>query len=211
MMGRGLSQQQRQILGLAYSVNQMTGGKIKTGDIPDWNPRVRLHDGISDMKWQLAAHVLKGIPFKQHYVSEKDSWYVNCPTIFDNKDKRLKAAKASVVRAISSLYKSGYLVALAPKDRNRFVWGYGLTAPGMEVGKLHPVTVEDWQIVNAGLVISDHCNEYANHIREGKIIFGCFCKHPPRFFGHNLPITSQRYREITGMSIEEYCSITVTN
>ena len=69
-MSRGLSRQQRAILGIAVHANRLTqGGTLAvkgytTGaSVSPACAAIVVHTGVTDLQWPLAAHLVKGLPF----------------------------------------------------------------------------------------------------------------------------------------------------
>ena len=99
-MSRGLSQQQRQILGIAVHVNRLTQDgtlAVKTGDPVPRYPRPSVdYAGVKDLQWPLAAHLIHGLAFveagatieKCNGVEQSARWF------FDLRSRAAKSAKA---------------------------------------------------------------------------------------------------------------------
>lgn len=173
-MGRGLSTNQKRVLGIAYGVNTLYGEEnIKSGQ-PVVNYRVPTVDyaGLKDINWSLAAHKIFDLEFTQiHQRVFKSNGYSHpAGPWFDLTIKSNKSAKASTIRAISSLYKRGYLI-LAP-DSTAFRWGYVLTDQGMVIGRDNFEPIEEWEVFRAGMVTyasdKDAFIYLADAIREGR-------------------------------------------
>ena len=115
-MGRGLSQLQRDILGLAYAVNAYTQNGINA---------VKHGKGPSDIKSSLAIYALKDIAPSEY------------STGFFHGSKEYKSAKATVNRAVTRLVDRGLLMPTSPEwNRLRlFQWGYVLMADGFVIAK----------------------------------------------------------------------------
>lgn len=104
------------------------------------------------MLWPIAAHKLFELPFTQEgQTIVKSNGYV-CPATgyFDLTEKKAKSAKASVVRAITSLCAREFLI-LAPDDTS-FRWGYVLTEAGFEIAKEHHESVTDYELFRSGMI-----------------------------------------------------------
>jgi hypothetical protein len=119
-MGRGLSPEQRAILGLAVAVNRATQGgtlAVKPGK-PDYL-------GPRDVSLRLAVWAIGGfVPLCRYIVS---------PRIFYEGTPAYLAMKASLSRAIGRLVKRG-LLANAPSWHWPIGLDYVLTAEGIEAG-----------------------------------------------------------------------------
>ena len=153
-MSRGLSKNQRRILGIAYGVNLATvGGKVKAGAPVDrYNVPTVDYVGIKDVNWNIAAHLIYGLPFLNYRekVYTRNNPFGTHAGMFDMKNKATKSAKAATTRAITSLMNNGHLI-YAPDRRPFMRCGYVLTAKGFEVGNEHAETVSDWLIYRAGI------------------------------------------------------------
>lgn len=126
-MGRGLSPLQRDILGLAYTVNAYTQGgtpAVKTGDLDDrWKLPTIQYEGPPDIKPSLAIYAVKRIPPSTTAVAG-----------FFHGTKEYKSAKAAVTRAITRLIGRGLMVHI-PDTGQLYRWGYVLTADGFDIAK----------------------------------------------------------------------------
>jgi hypothetical protein len=147
-MSRGLSVQQKKILGLAYSVNKLcNGGEFVLDDgevVPahqEFNPPLlgdRFKDGrywtiethglsytidalvsekLPDINPRAARHYIYGTPICDKYIT-KSNGVVTPPTGAFESTKESRVAKASAIRAIGSLEKSGYLILVPGKERS---------------------------------------------------------------------------------------------
>ena len=132
-MGRGISQLQKDILGVAFTVNKHTQGyaAVKAGQ-PDTQykcPTVD-YDGMKDLKTSLVVYTVFGIlPSKwDKHGYENIGFFRGTP--------EYKRAKASASRAITRLIDRGLLI-FAPKDNHTTgaQWGYVLTAEGLAIAK----------------------------------------------------------------------------
>jgi len=138
-MGRGLSQQQQQILGLAYTVNKYSQdgvARLKTGE-----PGIGFRDGhregyrtieyhgSHDLKAQMAIYAIAGIMPQPDVQNGKYA-----QTLETNK------AKTSIIRAITRLEQREMLAYVTC---NYFDWGYGyvLTAAGLETARQYELDV----------------------------------------------------------------------
>ncbi len=144
-MGRGLSENQKKILGIAYYSK-----KICT-------------ENMAHIKWQLAAHIIFDIEFTKYKQLTKKSDGVTCPAggCFElNADTRAK--KASIIRSISGLVKNGYLVYKNTNSNKNTLpmWGYALTQKGINAGKENMLEFPDWVYYRANMLV--FC-ENANH------------------------------------------------
>lgn len=156
-MGRGLSTEQKRILGIAYHANRLTMGEptLKAGDAVNGYkvPTVNF-EGPKDMQWPLAAHLIHNLEWtpagfqvtKGNGVTSKGSEY------FDLMTSRARSAKASTIRSIGALCRRNLLI-LAPKG-GQLRWGYVLTKEGMEIGKDNDEPFEPSLYVRAGLIFS---------------------------------------------------------
>jgi hypothetical protein len=155
-MSRGLSQQQRQILGIAVHVNRHTQGgtpAVKTG-APLPNSRVPTVDyrGVKDLQWPLPAHLLKGLAFVEvdTKIEKTNGVRQDAGNFFDLTVPQAQSAKASIVRAISRLQREGFLM-LAPQG-SPFRWGYVLTETGLQLGRQSEYPFPPPLIFRAGLL-----------------------------------------------------------
>jgi len=145
-MSRGLSQQQRRILGLAYAFNiQLNGGTYtrrglttpagnsESGAPPDFFP------------WML-EHYIAGIPFKKAPI-----WTRNRRDAFYEPTSAMRCAKASLRRAVTTLWNKDYLVYHTWKKQfpgpsilgNIIAHGYVLAPSYVDLGKDNIVDVGD--------------------------------------------------------------------
>src|SRR2546426_9588072 len=155
-MSRGLSQQQRQILGVATHVNRLTNGgtpAVKRGaPVERYSVPTVDYNGPKDLQWPLPAHLLYGLPFVCSETRIEKSNGIRQPGgryfLFTQASKR---AKASVVRAMTSLVRTGYL-CVAP-DSSVFRWGYVLTDAGLERGLQEEYAFPEALIFRAGLIV----------------------------------------------------------
>lgn len=133
-MGRGISQQQKQILGLAYTVNKFTQGgiaSVKGGDpVPNYKLPTVDYIGYKDLKTSLAIYALKNILPRNDIQAG----------IFRG-TKQYKSAKASITRAMTRLMERGLLIYAPNANKATHRWGYVLTQEGMEIGKDNEVLV----------------------------------------------------------------------
>jgi len=150
-MGRGLSINQKLILGLAYGVNKGVGTKSGM-PVPNYRVRTVNYSGLKDMFWTLAAHRLFDLPFTnagQHIVKSNGT-IQEAGGYFDLTHKEARSAKVSTIRAMSSLFKRDLLV-LAPQE-NVYRWGYVLTESGYKLAEEYQEPVSDWEIFRSGMV-----------------------------------------------------------
>lgn len=152
-MGRGISEQQKQILGVAYHANRLTQGtpRLKTG-APVANYRVPTVDytGGKDMLWPLAAHVVRGLPFTEHRQKHRDKWGKPCGGYFDLTCGEARSVKVATIRAITALVKRD-LLRLAPLGRP-IRWGYVLTREGFDIGAQYEIEFDPLVYVRAGMI-----------------------------------------------------------
>lgn len=153
-MSRGLSKNQRRILGIAYSINTCFGCEVdKTGnDMPGYVCRVSDYDGIKDIHWAIVANKLFRLPWLQHnqQIQKSNGYYQSGGYYFDLTTKEAKSAKVSSIRAITSLMKNDYLL-YAP-NRTPFTNGYVLTEKGMNIGRECREPIAHWEILRGGFV-----------------------------------------------------------
>jgi hypothetical protein len=156
-MSRGLSQQQHQILGIAAHVNRLTQDgtlAVKTGvPVPRYPEPSVDYRGVKDLQWPLAAHLLHGLPFVEAHTTIKKSNGIvqTAGNFFDLRSRPAKSIKASVLRAITGLVRTGHLVC-APNDEP-LRWGYVLTEAGLAVGRQSEVPFAPALIFRAGLLV----------------------------------------------------------
>jgi hypothetical protein len=160
-MSRGLSQQQRQILGIAAHVNRLTQGgtlAVKTGaPVPHYRIPTVDYGGVKDLQWPLAAHLVHGLPWVAVGTLVTKSNGVEQPAgaYFDGHDRRVQRAKTSTIRAITSLWKRGFLV-LAPLH-GLCRWGYVLSAAGLALGQQYESPFAPPLVFRAGLILAPNC------------------------------------------------------
>jgi hypothetical protein len=146
-MGRGLSPQQREILGMGYTVNKFTqGGEVKAkGDAPAvghmgerWSCPTSNYQQAKDVELYLAIYAVGKI------VPDRDltDWKTCTPY---TPSPRYNCIRASISRAIQRLRQRS-LIILAPVSsttRCDFTsdYGYVLTAEGLEVGAQHELEI----------------------------------------------------------------------
>lgn len=115
-MSRGLSRQQRQILGIAAHANRLTQDgtlAVKAGaPMANWQGLTVDYPGVKDLQWPLVAHLLKGLTFVEAHATICKHNGVEQPagSFFDLRSPQAKSAKASVLRAIQSLVRDGCLL-----------------------------------------------------------------------------------------------------
>jgi hypothetical protein len=149
-MSRGLSQQQRRILGLAYAFNaQLHGGAYKPHNVAPAGDKYRegyKHLLISEstkppdfFPWML-EHFVGGVPFK----AEKYRASACCARFdaFYDRTREYLCRKASLRRAASALHDGGFLawhswkrVGDSPGWRTWFPGGYVLSPTGLALAK----------------------------------------------------------------------------
>lgn len=158
-MSRGLSQQQRLILGLAVAMSRHHYGAprahVPQRD-PDWRIPVAFTATMPDVTTALATHIVRGVTI-EHYKHSGFKTYTNGAFALT---PATKAAKNSISRAITILMNRGLLV-YRPNRRHedcRMVEaGYLLTPTGLANGARHeielPADIEhrlvalDWLVV----------------------------------------------------------------
>jgi hypothetical protein len=156
-MSRGLSQQQRQILGIAVHANRLTQGgqvAVKTGNpvAGCFVPTVD-YPGVKDLCWQLPAHLLHGLDFVEErtmILKSNGVWQPSGP-YFDLTTPEARSVQASVVRAITSLVRTGLLRWAPQTDAGG--WGYVLTAAGLERGLPYEMPFPPPLLFRAGMVM----------------------------------------------------------
>lgn len=140
-MSKGISTQQRQILGAAVAVSRIRNGE-PVARSPRWHPefRVPVVTGVwPDISTYTASHLVAGVGLRR-----KDRWTSRLETT-----PTALAIRSSISRAITSLLKRGML-AYRPYcsnngDYEQFgrTYGYVLTAAGLAAGLPHEPTVPD--------------------------------------------------------------------
>jgi hypothetical protein len=137
-MSKGISTQQRQILGLAVAVSRLRNGEpVPRTPQPHPHFRVPVVTGVwPDVSAYIAAHIVGGVGLR------RDSKY---EAILETTPAAL-SARSSVSRAISSLFDRG-LVAYRPSQGycqfGSRTWGYALTFAGLAAGLPHEPTIPD--------------------------------------------------------------------
>src|SRR5262245_18943367 len=122
-MSRGLSRQQRQLLGSAAHVNRLTQGgplAVKTeAPVPDSLVPTVDDRGIKDLHWSLPAHLRKGLAFVEAPTSvlRSDGVWQRAGDYFDLTTGAARSAQASLNRTIARLAREGMLV-FAPAETN---------------------------------------------------------------------------------------------
>lgn len=165
-MGRGLSQQQREILGLAYQVSLIHGKPIGRGEyfrVQDdyWRAgllAVRNAD-IPDVTQPMAVHFVWQIPLAttidfepMNYGSDfqkvfRSGYTADNSGVFCNSSPGVKSAKVAASKAIRRLMERELLAArFCDYD---YISGYCLTTSGCEIGKSVPFDVDSSIIVEA--------------------------------------------------------------
>jgi hypothetical protein len=128
-MGRGLSDLQKGILGIAYTVNVHTqgGGEPRAKD-PETSR------GILDYRTPLGVCLLYGIVPSAKVIRIDPRWgevIQSCGGYFAH-SAQVHRAKVASSRAATNLHRRGLLIQ--PR-RYSGGWGYVLTEPGIEVGR----------------------------------------------------------------------------
>lgn len=158
-MGRGISEQQKRILGIAARICDVHGLGVGRGDAypPDrWRivGKVMTGCGLADINSPICVHHVWGIPFTQtlqrpglvykrngYGVVHRCGYDQSNPGCFDNTQPGVKAAKVGAAKAFTRLcardlmrYRlSGY----------GYLCGYVLTAAGYEIGKAHLPDIDE--------------------------------------------------------------------
>src|SRR4051794_23437021 len=107
-MSRGLSTQQRAILGLGVRINRaVNGGEVvpipgEPVQPPGWDVPVLYSPGLAEVSARYVLHLLHDVPIKEGPYLSSDSHLEHTPYTL--------SLKASVTRAISSLLKRGHIV-----------------------------------------------------------------------------------------------------
>lgn len=142
-MSRGLSQQQRLILGLAVAMSRHHYGSPKAHipqTDPGWRIPVAFTANLPDVTTALATHIVHGVTI-EHYKHSVAKTYTNGVFALT---PETKSAKNSASRAITILMKRGLLV-YRPHRRGEslqdFEWGYLLTPTGLESGRQHEINL----------------------------------------------------------------------
>ncbi len=140
-MSRGLSQQQRLILGLSVAMSRHHYGRPKA-HIPHPDPDGRIPDAFSatlpDVTTALATHIVHGVPI-EYYKHSRSKTYTNGAFALT---PEARAAKNSTSRAITILMDRGLLVYRPQRrdeSRREVECGYLLTPAGLEVGARHEI------------------------------------------------------------------------
>lgn len=141
-MSRGLSQQQRLILGLAVAMSRHHYGSPKAhipqAD-PGWRIPVGFTDSPPDVTAKVVAHFIHGIPIE---------YWKRYRTKMTGGEGALKltpearAAINSASRAIRGMYRSGLLCYRgyrAGEYSRQFTYGYLLTAAGLAIGRQYEI------------------------------------------------------------------------
>ena len=163
-MSRGLSQHQRQILGIATHVNRLTQGgelAVKTGaPVPDYRGPTVDYPGVKDLQWPLAAHLLYGLPFVEVGALTVKSNGVVQPAgaYFDRHAPAVQRAKTSTIRAMTRLLHAGFLVYAPHRHGGVCRWGYVLSATGLACGQQYESPFAPPLIFRAGLIIEANCS-----------------------------------------------------
>lgn len=198
-MGRGISQQQRQILGVAYHANRITQGeaKVKSGNpLKDYTVPAIDYIGAKDICWPLAVHGIHGITFKglpschswPHGREQSSGYFVY--------NGRVKSLKASVCRAIKTLMDRRLLVLAPHGDGNAhrqgsgIRWGYLLTKEGLRIGEEYEVEFKAAAYLRAGMVwFPDNFAFWRRcyHWRKSGESLAALLADPDRFHGEDAP------------------------
>jgi hypothetical protein len=163
-MSRGLSQQQRQILGIATHVNRLTQDgtlAVKTGaPVPSYPQPSVDYRGVKDLQWPLAAHLLSGLPFvaADSTIEKTNGVVQGAGAFFDLRVPAAKSDKASTLRAITSLVRTGHLCC-APQDEP-VRWGYVLTEGGLALGQQYEAPFAPALVFRACLIVFPHQYPY---------------------------------------------------
>jgi len=123
-----LTNSQKRILGIAYGVNQLTLGNVKSRfSVENGCVAEIKYDGISDLQWPLVAHIMHGLVFVRynHSVIFSNLRIAHDDAYFTLLDKTVAGIKKSVIDDIKSLIDRDYLKessggAIFPR------WGYDL-------------------------------------------------------------------------------------
>ena len=165
-MSRGLSQQQRTILGIAAHVNRLTQGGVLAVKAVETG-------GVKDLQWPLAAHLVGGLPFVEarEKIEKTNGIWQDAGNFFDLRLPDAKSAKASVIRAISRLVRTGHL-RYATQEAP-FRWGYVLTEAGLALGRLSERPFAPPLIWRAGLLVFPDQAPYSVHFHA---LYGRLCR-----------------------------------
>ncbi len=126
-MGKGLSNQQKAILGIAY------------------HSSVTFPYGLAQVKWQLVANVLYKLPLGEYGQRiRRGTSTVPSPATITLNTKKNKSIKTSIVRAMKTLEKRK-LLKLSYGTNNSYypMWGYVLTKDGEPIGKDNEIIFDD--------------------------------------------------------------------
>lgn len=143
-MSRGLSQQQRLILGLAVAMSRYHYGEPRAHvpqAVEGWRVPVGLTNDYPDVSPNLAAHFVHGIRIQywKHYATMTTAGYGAL-----QRTPEARAAINSASRAIQKLWHAGLLCYRGYRrgeNMYHFAFGYLLTVAGMEIGKHYEVVL----------------------------------------------------------------------
>lgn len=158
-MSRGLSQQQRLILGLAVAMSRYHYGEPKAHipqTLPNWRIPIALTESGPDVTANLCAHFIHGIRIEYWKA------YCNKKTAGIGPMKLTPEARAAInsaSRAINNLARKGLLCYRGYRQWTRgFVYGYVLTAAGLDAGRQYeiesPANIEH-RLVAFGWILDD--------------------------------------------------------
>jgi len=165
-MSKGLSIQQRRILGFACAVNRLTNhGELKQKTGPDHRTKHQFewrlmidYPGVVDINYTLATHWIHDIPFGTPTQCERvqrlrdGTTEVQQYTMRKSKTglaQHSKAIDISIKRSIKSLISHGCIVQTNGFDfcigawRHFYYWGSVLTQKGIDIGREYEVTPID--------------------------------------------------------------------
>src|SRR4051794_21236049 len=106
-MSRGLSRQQRAILGLGVRINRAVnlGEVVPIDGEPEadagWKPPVLYSPGLAEVALRYVMHLLHGVPIEDEGYRPRDTFFAHNP--------RTLSLKASTARAVASLVDRGHL------------------------------------------------------------------------------------------------------
>jgi hypothetical protein len=190
-MSRGLSEQQRRILGLGVRINRaVNGGQVvpipgEPEKVPGYRCPLLCSPGLPEITARYVLHLLHGVPIAERL--ERGSG-------FFSHDAHTQSLKASVTRAITSLLNRDHVAITHPRARwpgreapcwTQFVanrewwdavpeaerlaagWGYALRPAGIEVGLANEPTDLALSEVLAGV----------RRLQHGSIVSAVLDKH----------------------------------
>ena len=171
-MSRGLSKQQRSILGLAYSVRcAFNGGQFVEYPEPVLPPDDKFRvtyvltkaDRLPDYQMAIGLHYLAELPFSNGRVTRHTKYGTvtqDNPGVFAH-TKESRCVKASLSRAANTLNRQGYLAW--QEGEKWYGYGYILTAKAYGIGKDHQVEVCNEDAIALLLDLNIHVERFERH------------------------------------------------